>query len=154
MNPPQRCRRAGVKGKNEHCSNEGWILMDLFCKIAKNKQIITTKRAVWVFHFALCQRFYDCKIVGEPIWFQFVKEIKKPFHLTAPNNSLGSVKPRRSTTQRQFVKYYLNVMFWMCCSIKAANVQQIQIISADYMQTNMVRYECAQVVQAVWVGCR
>ena len=31
-------------------------------------------------------------------------------------------------------------MFWMCCSIKAANVQgnlqQIQIISADYMQTN------------------
>ena len=41
-------------------------------------------------------------------------------------------------------------MFWMCCSIKAANVQgnlqQIQIISADYMQTNMVRYMCAQVV--------
>ena len=45
------------------------------------------------FHFALCQRFYDCKIVGEPIWFQFVKEIKKPFRLTAPNNSLGPVKP-------------------------------------------------------------
>ena len=49
-------------------------------------------------------------------------------------------------------------MFWMCCSIKAANVQwnlqRIQIISADYMQTNMVIYKCAQVVQAVWVGCR
>ena len=33
----------------------------------------------------------------------------------------------------------------MCCSIKAANVQgnlqQIQIISADYMQTNMARYK-------------
>ena len=46
----------------------------------------------------------------------------------------------------------------MCCSIKAANVQgnlqQIQIISADYMQTNMARYMCAEVLQAVWVGCR
>ena len=49
-------------------------------------------------------------------------------------------------------------MFWMCCSIKAANVQgnlqQIQLISAEYMQTNMARYMCAEVLQAVWVGCR
>ena len=43
-------------------------------------------------------------------------------------------------------------MFWMCCSIKAANVQQIQIISADYMQTNMVRYECARTSSASSLG--